>query len=244
MIYTNWDVLQKISQQGLFQYSINSVLIGTCAFILYANEYGFFTQSESIFDAKDIDIAQDTLNTGVSKANHKKFFEYFLPEIEFIEIPSLNHKYPSTSFKIMKQDVKIDFLCPMIGREQDKPVFIENLGIHAHPLRFLDYLIEDAKEIPLKKGSNVLVRVPTPEKFALHKLIISQRRTKISNVKPLKDLKQAEILISTLLPENLEIFHSEWQKLVSKGKKWRQLLHAGLQCLPENIQKKFSDEML
>jgi hypothetical protein len=42
-----------------------------------------------------------------------------------------------------------------------------------------------------------LVRVPVPERYAIHKLIVSQLRTKTSS-KPEKDLHQAATLIEAL----------------------------------------------
>jgi hypothetical protein len=42
-----------------------------------------------------------------------------------------------------------------------------------------------------------MVRVPVPERYALHKLIVSQLRSKTST-KPEKDLRQAAILIKVL----------------------------------------------
>jgi hypothetical protein len=42
-----------------------------------------------------------------------------------------------------------------------------------------------------------MVRVPVPERYALHKLIVSQLRSKTSS-KPEKDLRQAATLIDAL----------------------------------------------
>ena len=42
-----------------------------------------------------------------------------------------------------------------------------------------------------------MVRVPAPERYALHKLIVSQLRSKTSG-KPEKDLRQAATLIEAL----------------------------------------------
>jgi hypothetical protein len=43
-----------------------------------------------------------------------------------------------------------------------------------------------------------MVRVPVPERYAIHKLIVSQLRTKTSS-KPEKDLRQAATLIEALV---------------------------------------------
>ena len=49
----------------------------------------------------------------------------------------------------------------------------------------------------LSTHGSVLVRVPVPERFAIHKLIVSQLRHKSSS-KPEKDLRQAAALIEAL----------------------------------------------
>jgi hypothetical protein len=43
-----------------------------------------------------------------------------------------------------------------------------------------------------------LVRVPVPERYAIHKLIVSQLRSKSSS-KPARDLRQAATLIEALI---------------------------------------------
>ena len=44
----------------------------------------------------------------------------------------------------------------------------------------------------------VLVRVPVPERYAIHKLVVSRLRTKTTS-KPEKDLRQAATLIEALV---------------------------------------------
>jgi hypothetical protein len=69
----------------------------------------------------------------------------------------------------------------------------------AQGLPYLDYLLAASQEIPvLSTHGSVLVRVPVPERFAIHKLIVSQLRHKSSS-KPEKDLRQAAILIEALV---------------------------------------------
>ena len=70
---------------------------------------------------------------------------------------------------------------PEIGKPVDGVVTLENFGITAQPLRWLDilekdYLTTDYKGIP--------VNVPHPARFAIHKLIISQRRRSRKGISP------------------------------------------------------------
>src|ERR1700730_3936390 len=62
----------------------------------------------------------------------------------------------------------------------------------------LAYLLGASQEVPvLSSHGAVMVRVPAPERFAVHKLIVSQLRTKTSG-KPDKDLRQAATLIAAV----------------------------------------------
>jgi hypothetical protein len=50
----------------------------------------------------------------------------------------------------------------------------------------------------LSSHGSVMVRVPVPERYAIHKLIVSQLRHKSSS-KPEKDLRQAAVLIEVVV---------------------------------------------
>lgn len=52
-------------------------------------------------------------------------------------------------------------------------------------------------------GSGVLVRVPTPDLYALYKLIIAQRRNTTAQDKARKDMAQAQALIEVLVEDRM-----------------------------------------
>ncbi len=56
------------------------------------------------------------------------------------------------------------------------PVVIKGLNSAAEPVRFLDYLIEENQPAAVPMGSGLLIRIPAPARFALHKLVVSRRR--------------------------------------------------------------------
>lgn len=75
---------------------------------------------------------------------------------------------------------------------------VPELGAHAKGLPYLAYLLGVTHELPaLSPHGVVMVRVPIPERFAVHKLIVSQLRSTAS-AKPEKDLRQAATLIEAL----------------------------------------------
>jgi hypothetical protein len=85
-------------------------------------------------------------------------------------------------------------------RPHDYPtIAVPELKAHAKGLPYLAYLLGASQQVPiLSPHGVVLVRVPVPERYAIHKLIVSQMRDKTS-AKPEKDLRQAAILIDALM---------------------------------------------
>src|SRR5215467_14278052 len=92
---------------------------------------------------------------------------------------------------------RVGFLTPNEGSDSDAPQHLQALGTDAQPLRFLDFLIHDPVPAVLLHGCGVLVRVPSPERYAIHKLIVSRRRH-AGAAKSDKDLQQAEALLGAL----------------------------------------------
>lgn len=71
------------------------------------------------------------------------------------------------------------------------------LKAHATALPYLKYLLGDTQETAiLAREGCCMVRVPTPERFALHKLIVSQLRK--GGGKAVKDVSQASVLFAVL----------------------------------------------
>lgn len=94
-------------------------------------------------------------------------------------------------------------------KPKDKSVHIKELGIYAVPLHFIDYLLPEKIEV---EG----VPLPVPERFYIHKLVISRRRRE--EHKRLKDIEQALALKEVIDLQKLENLKS------SLPKKWKRLL--------------------
>src|SRR6185437_6065464 len=93
--------------------------------------------------------------------------------------------------------------------------------------RFLDYLIHEEIPAAVLHDAGVLVNVPSPARYALHKLIVAQRRR--SGVAKIdKDIRQAEALIDALASRRPTDLRETWSEGVGRGPKWRSLLTAGL----------------
>jgi hypothetical protein len=62
------------------------------------------------------------------------------------------------------------------GPDSDTPRMLPALKTNAQPLRFLDFLIRDPAPAVVLHGSGIYVHVPAPERYAVHKLILSLYR--------------------------------------------------------------------
>jgi len=96
--------------------------------------------------------------------------------------------------KLMHPDLIVEFLVPEKGKGSDRPYPLPQLSMNAQPLRFLDYLLQNTIRI---EAEGLKINVPHPAAFALHKLIISARRTK--EEKLVKDRKEALAILTALV---------------------------------------------
>jgi hypothetical protein len=207
-------VLSLLAESGVFR--MGGVLVGTQAFIAYGNMLGVQFEKGSL-RTQDVDIAQDrAIGIALSLEAGTVNVERSLTDsgLGFFPIPGFEPKHPSTSFKIRGRELRIDFLTPLVGRDSERPVFLPALGISAHPLRFLDYLIESPAQAVVIGGAGILVNVPDPARFALHKLWISERRPVSEQTKAVKDRRQAGDLLEVLLEDRPADLERAWEALV------------------------------
>jgi hypothetical protein len=126
--------------------------------------------------------------------------------------------------------LRVDFLTPNRGKDTEEPRHLAALGTDAQPLRFLDFLIRDPEPAVLLHGTGVLVSVPAPQRFALHKLIVARRRREDSTKRE-KDLLQARALLDALVGSRPHELRTAWDEAFRRGKTWQRLLGEGIGLL-------------
>ena len=97
----------------------------------------------------------------------------------FREIPNISGFGLATSY-VAKGGVRVDFLTPNEGPDTDAPQMLPALKTNAQPLRFLDFLIRAPAPAVVLHASGVYVYVPAPERYAVHKLILSLYRPAVA----------------------------------------------------------------
>ena len=104
---------------------------------------------------------------------------------------------PKGYMRLNHPDLILELLVPERGREKNKPYDLPELGMNAQGLRFLDFLAANTMEVEFNK---MLIKVPHPAAFALHKLLIHKRRREKD--KSAKDIQQALMLMGFILKKN------------------------------------------
>ncbi|MEW6248872.1 MAG: GSU2403 family nucleotidyltransferase fold protein [Nitrospirota bacterium] len=222
-------ILRALADSGVFR--LGGVLIGTHAFAVLGNILGTRWTSADI-KTQDVDVAAET-TLAVALPEIAADIPKALDSLQmgFLPVPSLNPKNPSTSFKIRGKPLRVDIVTPQKRPTSQKPVLISRFNVAAQPLPFLDYLLEGAEAGAIVDGGGVLVQVPTPARFALHKLIVSGARQVSAHGKSLKDLHQAAQVLAVLAEERPGDVMLAWEAMERRGTAWTRRLRAGLSAL-------------
>lgn len=115
----------------------------------------------------------------------------------FTSIPQLDPRAPPSRFR-NKEGFLVDLIAPTRSRSDKNPVPLPALDAGAAPLQHLAWLIEDPVPAVVLWGAGILVNVPQPARFAVHKLILAQRRDPANRMKRTKDLDQAKAIMTAL----------------------------------------------
>jgi hypothetical protein len=88
----------------------------------------------------------------------------------------LNPKDLPSSFRA-NSGFTVDLLTPVLRRDDRNPMPLTNLRAGAVPLQHLKWLIENPVPVTVLHGSGIPAFVPQPARYAIHRLIIAQKRT-------------------------------------------------------------------
>ncbi|MGA7540153.1 MAG: GSU2403 family nucleotidyltransferase fold protein [Steroidobacteraceae bacterium] len=187
----SYSTLASLHNHGLFR--AGALLIGSHAYGALLNALGV---RAAAYSTEDVDIAR---RAQLALAGLPPFIDILRETgLEFFPVRAVHRRAPSTSFAERGGSrLRVDLLVPS-PHEGYPTVPVPELGAHAKGLPYLAYLLGTSQEVPmLSPHGIVMVRVPAPERLAVHKLIVSQLRGTAS-AKPEKDLRQAATLIEAL----------------------------------------------
>jgi hypothetical protein len=222
-----------LAKAGIFR--LRGVLVGTAAYQTYAAMLGAKLPSP-LLQTADVDIAQFK-NISVAIKDRTTPIIDVLKQVDatFRPVPRVGGER-STSYITAKGGWRVDFLTPNEGRETEKPQPLAAFQTDAQPLRFLDFLIHEPETAAVLHDAGIAVLVPAPERYAVHKLIVSRRRP-AGTAKWDKDIAQAAALFEVLVQRRPFELKSAWQEASGRGRRWRQLLSEGASLLSDSSRE-------
>lgn len=224
------SLLNAMQKAGVFR--LGGTIVGTQAFRLYEGELGVRYAFDQAAQTNDIDIASfERLSLALDDVVSEPLTKV-MADFEFDAVPSLNRD-KTWRWKQSRSELLLEFLTPSFDAAEDlRP--LAALEVHARSLHYLNYLIADPIKVAITYRSGVLVQVPRPERFAIHKLIIADRRMEgPESLKSAKDRAQAAYLVDILAELRPDDLAEAFEDAFSRGPRWQRRLQATLKRMPE-----------
>jgi hypothetical protein len=227
------SVILRLSEFGFFR--AGGVLVGTHAFLAYANQLGVrWAGSEQ---TSDVDFAHAGRNVSIAlPATIDAQPHSALTTMDAGFLPLVQYRGPAgASYRHRDEpEFQVDFLTPRT-EESDEPVFIEHLDVALQPLRFMEFSLEGVQQATLfdPLGRCVVVSLPTPERYAVHKLLIVGERTGSFKVKTAKDVAQAASLLEYFAANDPDAVRGAWADALARGPGWHRRAREGRRALAQ-----------
>jgi hypothetical protein len=219
-------ILRGLADKGIFR--LRTCVVGTVAYQTYGGILGVKLPAATM-QTGDLDLAQSrAVSVAIAEDERTPAMLDILRDIDpsFRAIPHLRDPNIAANY-INGANYRVEILTDNRGPDSDRPVPLPALRTHAQPLRFLDYLLRDAIPAVVLSDGGILINVPQPERYAVHKLIVAQRRTATAAKRP-KDLYQASALFDALAENRASDLAAAWTEAYERGPHWREPLRAAL----------------
>jgi hypothetical protein len=232
-------VVEELANAGFFR--LRGVLVGTVAYQCYSAVLGRRLDAVAM-QTGDADFAQfHEISVAVGDSLPPILEVLRRVDPTFREIPSQADGRVSTQF-VSRDQYKVEFLTPNRGSDDlaGKPVQMPALGgAAAFPLRFLDFLIRQPIRAVLLHGAGVPVLIPSPERYAVHKLIVGSRRIEDRDVmaKSAKDRLQARSIFEAMIANRQNAdFASAYTEAWDRGDAWKEAIRKSIGSYDDEFQ--------
>ena len=218
VIPQHFQVINRLAEYGLFQ--AGGVLIGTHAFIAMGNMLG--VRWTSGWRTSDVDVAHAGKNVSLALAeNAKADIHDAITSLEMGLLPQQSLVAGSgATYITARKDIRIDLLTT--ARRKDDVYLYEPLNVSLQPLKFMEFSLEQTTQTALLSGEQVVVvNVPAPMRYAMHKLVIMGEREEAFRSKLVKDAGQVAALVEYGLLRAPSALAAAAQDLMSRGPGWR-----------------------
>jgi hypothetical protein len=227
------SLLLAFSRAGVFR--LGGTLVGTTAYSLYQGELGVRMDYEELAQTGDIDFASFERLSVVLEDKVEESPADILSSLKFDPVPGIGD-HQVWKWRQSRSESLVEFLTPAFGDETVKP--LPALGVSAQALNYLNFLIADPIPAVALYRSGVLVQVPRPERFAIHKLIVADRRQGgPDQLKSRKDRAQSALLVAVLSEDRPDELAEAYEDALSRGARWRARIEASLKRMPETAER-------
>lgn len=230
MLPRHFRAVRRLAEYGFFR--SGGILVGTHAFMAMVNMLGI--SPEEKMQTQDVDFAHAGKNISIAlpstiRIDAHKAIESL--EMGLLPISTIEGEFGATYINPSSPEFRIDFLTSK-NSTSDEPVYIDGLKIALQPLKFMEFSMENSiQALALSKEGAVLVNIPRPERYAIHKLIVSAERPVTETAKIKKDVRQANVLISYYIKHHPREMNDACLDAWSHGKGWRARLETGFDNL-------------
>lgn len=229
------SMLLAFARAGLFR--LGGTLVGTGAYGLYQGELGVRMDYEELAQTGDIDLASfQRLSVALDDRVTVPPSE-ILDALRFDPVPGIADRQV-WRWRQSSTGAMVEFLTPAFGDERVKP--LPALGVSAQALNYLNFLIAEPIHAIALYRSGVLVQVPRPERYAIHKLIVADRRRDAEGherLKARKDRAQAAFLVGVLAQDRPDDLADALATARAQGPRWCRRIDASLALMPETAAR-------
>jgi len=229
VLVPHFRVIRRLSDYGFVR--AGGVLVDTHAFLAFGNMLGVSWGDAS--RTQDVDFAHAGKQLAIALPSN---IEIDTPaaidslKMGFLPLGSSDGKLGGTWLSPRDPDFQLDFITPQ--HRGGVPYRHAQLGITLQPLKFMEYLLQDVQQAVLFCADGaVVVNVPHPLRYAMHKLIVAGERGATRAAKSNKDLRQSAALLAHYRQGSDWEAREAWGDLVSRGPRWKTRALRGLSAV-------------
>jgi hypothetical protein len=226
----HFRIVKRLSEYGLFR--AGGILIGTHAFIAMGNLLGVRWLHGTA--TLDVDFADAGRNVSVALPADLRIDVHGALEslkLGLLPISELDGNLGAQYRSKNDAELRVDFVTSMT-RTGDV-VRMTDLNIALEPLKFMEFSLEGTTQgCVFANAGACTVNLPSPERFAIHKLIVYGERPIRERTKSAKDLFQAAAIIEWCLENGRgDELKAAWDDATGRGRGWKQRASGGRQAL-------------
>ena len=229
--FATGSLLNAMARAGVFR--LGGTVVGTHAFRLYEGELGVRLSLDQAAQTDDVDIASfERLSVALAADETvEPDLVSVLRDFAFEPVASVQ---PGRvwRWRQTRGETLVEFLTPSFSADEGLRR-LPALGIEAQALHYMNYLLAEPLSAAVIYRNGVLVQVPRPERYAVHKLIVADRRREGPDaLAARKDREQAAFLIEVLVEDRPDDLAEALDDARNRGPRWRERLERSLRRLP------------